>query len=75
MTEAETAELREKMDATLASLHRLEGQLSVVSPRDVIALKEDFASVKTRVYSISGLISLIGSGIVTWLFGGHGGHS
>lgn len=58
-----------KLDSVMNIASRVEAQLEVITPQDMVQIKTDLARVETRVYSLSAVIAIIATTIAGWVKG------
>jgi len=66
--------LDEKVDAMREDIAFLKGQWSAIPPADLVKLGQRIAASEARILSVSGFLSLLIAGFVSFFFKG-GGHS
>lgn len=66
--------LEDKIDQMAADIAFLKGQWSAIPPADLVKLGQRIAASEARILSISGFLSLLIAGFVSFFFKG-GSHS
>ncbi len=67
---AERTTLEDKVDKIASDLDFIKGQWSAIPPAELVRLGQRVAASEARIYSISGIISLVIAGIFSFFFKG-----
>jgi hypothetical protein len=70
---AEDKHIEGKIDKMAEDIAFLKGQWTAIPPAELVKLAQRVAASEARIYSISGIISLVIAGVFSFFF--KGGHS
>ncbi len=69
MTEERLLNIEQKLDKVVDIATRVDAQLQVITPQDMVQLKTDLARVETRVYGLSAVIAIVATTVAGWVKG------
>jgi hypothetical protein len=61
--------IEQSLKANVEATNRIESQLEVITPRDMVEMKTGLARLEARVYAIAAFIAGVSGMFVSWLKG------